>query len=248
MNGKLNNLTMTIIQKCCNHVGTTWRPRLAAIQIGKHRCHHVEIPAYSINTSTLLCIVMRHVKHVTLKKKRKVCDFRKSVLCITNTTLSITLQLLIAQSLNNNWTWMLPSSKQMALCLHCPHRLLTWFFLADNAVQTGCAFHHRSTLLQDKILPPPDCDGERRGLWARGVSWAALWFTAWGSLQSITWNCLSEFQVPSSWAVVKAACKPSSSMIEQLRFRSQTVPTSAIPRVSHVLAPQRSCKKRQFHY
>lgn len=70
MNGKLNNLTMTIIQKCCNHVGTTRRPRLAAIQIGKHRCHHVEIPAYSINTSTLLCIVMRHVKHVALKKKK----------------------------------------------------------------------------------------------------------------------------------------------------------------------------------
>lgn len=104
MNGKLNNLTMTVIQKCCNHVSTTWRPRLAAIQIGKHRCHHVEIPAYSINTSTLLCIVMRHVKHVALKKKkkRKVRDFRKSVLCITNTILNITLEQLIAWSLNNN--------------------------------------------------------------------------------------------------------------------------------------------------
>lgn len=35
-------------------------------------------------------------------------------------------------------------------------------------------------------------------------------------------------------------------MIEQLRFGSQTVPTSAIPRVSHVLAPQRSYKKGSF--
>lgn len=101
MNGKLNNLTMTIIQKCCNHVGTTRRPRLAAIQIGKHRCHHVEIPAYSINTSTLLCIVMRHVKHVALKKKRKkVGDFRKSVLCITKAIVCITLELLKAWPLN----------------------------------------------------------------------------------------------------------------------------------------------------
>lgn len=70
-NGNFNHLTMTVIQKCCNHVGTTWRPGLAAIQVGKHGCHHVEIPAYSINASTLLCIVMRHVKHVALGKKIK---------------------------------------------------------------------------------------------------------------------------------------------------------------------------------
>lgn len=104
MNGKLNNLTMTVIQKCCNHVGTTWRPRLAAIQIGKHRCHHVEIPAYSIYTGTLLCIVMRHVKHVALKKRKRneACDSRKPVPCITNTTLNITLEQFIACSLNND--------------------------------------------------------------------------------------------------------------------------------------------------
>lgn len=71
MNGKLNNLTMTVIQKCCNHVGTAWRPGLAAVQVGKHGCHHVEIPAHSIDASTLLCIVMRHVKHVAFEKRRK---------------------------------------------------------------------------------------------------------------------------------------------------------------------------------
>lgn len=100
MNGKFNHLTMTIIQECCNHVGTTWRPGLAAIQVGKHGCHHVEIPAYSIYASTLLCIVMRHVKHVALgtEKNKKVCDFSKPVLCITTAT--VTLELLIVRSLN----------------------------------------------------------------------------------------------------------------------------------------------------
>lgn len=46
--------------------------------------------------------------------------------------------------------------------------------------------------------------------------------------------------LPSSWAVVKAVGKPSSSMTEQLLFGSHMVPTSAMPRVSQVVAPHRS--------
>lgn len=46
--------------------------------------------------------------------------------------------------------------------------------------------------------------------------------------------------LPSSWAVVKAEGRPSSSMTEQLLFGSHMVPTSAIPSVSQVVAPQRS--------
>lgn len=53
----------------------------------------------------------------------------------------------------------------------------------------------------------------------------------------------SESDLPNSWAVVKAACKPSSSMTEQLLLGSHTVPTSAIPRVSHVWEPHKSYKE-----
>lgn len=45
---------------------------------------------------------------------------------------------------------------------------------------------------------------------------------------------------PSSWAVVKADGRPSSSITEQLLFGSHMVPTSAMPRVSQVEAPHRS--------
>lgn len=45
---------------------------------------------------------------------------------------------------------------------------------------------------------------------------------------------------PSSWAAVRADCSPSSSTMAQLRSGSQAVPTSAMPRVSHVVAPHRS--------
>lgn len=45
---------------------------------------------------------------------------------------------------------------------------------------------------------------------------------------------------PSSWAAVRADCSPSSSTMAQLRSGSQAVPTSAMPRVSHVAAPHRS--------
>lgn len=48
--------------------------------------------------------------------------------------------------------------------------------------------------------------------------------------------------LPSSWAVVKAEGSPSSSMTEQLRLGSHMVPTSAIPSVSQVVAPHRSCR------
>lgn len=47
--------------------------------------------------------------------------------------------------------------------------------------------------------------------------------------------------LPSSWAVVKAEGNPSSSMTEQLRLGSHMVPTSAMPSVSQVVAPHRSC-------
>lgn len=50
---------------------------------------------------------------------------------------------------------------------------------------------------------------------------------------------------PSSWAVVKAEGRPSSSITEQLLFGSHMVPTSAMPRVSQVEAPQRSCTKNK---
>lgn len=65
------------------------------------------------------------------------------------------------------------------------------------------------------------------------------------------WTCCSHFTnnattfIPSSWAVVKAEGKPSSSMTEQLLFGSHMVPTSAIPSVSQVVAPQRSWWHRQ---
>ena len=47
--------------------------------------------------------------------------------------------------------------------------------------------------------------------------------------------------IPSSWAVVKAEGSPSSSITEQLLLGSHMVPTSAMPRVSQVVAPHRSC-------
>lgn len=50
---------------------------------------------------------------------------------------------------------------------------------------------------------------------------------------------------PSSWAVVKAEGRPSSSITEQLLFGSHMVPTSAMPRVSQVEAPHRSCTKHK---
>lgn len=51
--------------------------------------------------------------------------------------------------------------------------------------------------------------------------------------------------IPSSWAVVKAEGRPSSSITEQLLFGSHMVPTSAMPRVSQVDAPHRSCGYKQ---
>lgn len=48
--------------------------------------------------------------------------------------------------------------------------------------------------------------------------------------------------LPSSWAVVKADGSPSSSITEQLLLGSHIVPTSAMPSVSQVLAPHRSCR------
>lgn len=49
-----------------------------------------------------------------------------------------------------------------------------------------------------------------------------------------------ELGLPSSWAVVKAEGRPSSSITEQLLLGSHMVPTSAMPRVSQVDAPHRS--------
>ena len=49
--------------------------------------------------------------------------------------------------------------------------------------------------------------------------------------------------IPSSWAVVKAEGSPSSSITEQLLLGSHMVPTSAMPRVSQVVAPHRSCRE-----
>lgn len=49
---------------------------------------------------------------------------------------------------------------------------------------------------------------------------------------------------PSSWAVVKAEGSPSSSITEQLLLGSHMVPTSAMPSVSQVVAPHRSCPGR----
>lgn len=63
------HLTMTIVQKGSNHISTAWRPRLASIQIGKHRCHHVVISAYPINTGTLFCIIMGHIKYMAFKNE-----------------------------------------------------------------------------------------------------------------------------------------------------------------------------------
>lgn len=60
---------MAIIQKCSNHVGTAQRPRLASIQVGKHRCHHVGISAYPINIGTLLGVIVGHIKHMALKEE-----------------------------------------------------------------------------------------------------------------------------------------------------------------------------------
>lgn len=64
-----------------------------------------------------------------------------------------------------------------------------------------------------------------------------------GCIHAFGLNVYSEAHLPNSWAVVKAACKPSSSMTEQLRLGSHTVPTSAIPRVSHVWEPHKSYKE-----
>lgn len=47
--------------------------------------------------------------------------------------------------------------------------------------------------------------------------------------------------VPISWATVKAAWRPSSSITAQLRSGEHMVPTSAIPRVSHEWCPHKSC-------
>lgn len=55
-------------------------------------------------------------------------------------------------------------------------------------------------------------------------------------------HLLSASVLPSSWAVVKAEGSPSSSMTEQLLLGSHMVPTSAMPRVSQVVAPHRSCQ------
>lgn len=62
---------MTIIQKCSNHVGAARRPRLASIQVRKHRCHHVGVSVYTIKADTLLCIIVGHIKHMTYFKNRK---------------------------------------------------------------------------------------------------------------------------------------------------------------------------------
>lgn len=142
----------------------------------------------------------------------------------------------------------MPSFKQITEHLLSPHRLFSCNLSPTQFSQTKqCGLELLSAV-------EPCCTAR---LWCfqpcQGstgcpvpVEPGASSLTASSCLQLISQNRILELQVPSSWAVVKAACKPSSSMIEQLRFRSQTVPTSAIPRVSHVLAPQRSCKKRQF--
>lgn len=49
---------------------------------------------------------------------------------------------------------------------------------------------------------------------------------------------------PSSCAAVKAACKPLSSITEQLLLGSHIVPTSATPRVSQLFWPQMSCNTK----
>lgn len=51
--------------------------------------------------------------------------------------------------------------------------------------------------------------------------------------------------IPISWATVKAACRPSSSMTAQLRSGEHMVPTSAIPRVSHEWCPHKSCREKE---
>lgn len=51
--------------------------------------------------------------------------------------------------------------------------------------------------------------------------------------------------IPISWATVKAAWRPSSSITAQLRSGEHMVPTSAIPRVSHEWCPHKSCRGRK---
>lgn len=136
---------------------------------------------------------------------------------------------------------MLPDFKQMALAL-----LSLFFFFFPLQAHTQLL---QTVLCRlDLLSRVQACSKTGLCLLPTAPGRCRLGFTASSWLQLIPGKGFAKFQVPNSWAVVKAACKPSSSMIEQLRFRSQTVPTSAIPRVSHVLAPHRSCKKRQFHY
>lgn len=67
LEGAAEPLTMAVIQKWRDRVSAAWRPRLAPVQVGKHGCHHVGIPAWAVKTGTLLSIIMRHVKHVACK-------------------------------------------------------------------------------------------------------------------------------------------------------------------------------------
>lgn len=53
---------------------------------------------------------------------------------------------------------------------------------------------------------------------------------------SPSWGAFNK--CPSSCAIVKATLKPLSSTTEQLRRGSQTLPSSANPRVSHFLSPE----------
>lgn len=144
--------------------------------------------------------------------------------------------------------WTVPSFKQITVYPPSPQRL---FSCSRSPAHSSCrldllsaAQPHSTAKLCLLLTVPGECRGPAPRRANRQQGWGALGFTSSSLLQLISRNLISKLQVPSSWAVVKAACKPSSSMIEQLRFRSQTVPTSAIPRVSHVLAPQRSCKKK----
>lgn len=89
--------------------------------------------------------------------------------------------------------------------------------------------------IQTNVIPKAACEpGE---IWNSlpGISVPAAAVTVFDLARDEKGRC-----IPISWATVKAAWRPSSSITAQLRSGAHMVPTSAIPRVSHEWCPHKS--------
>ena len=112
------------------------------------------------------------------------------------------------------------------------YSIISWHVINSQAFLLYCAFHLR-------LLCPTSPDkrafvGCLWGVESGSVYVCVRWGRVGGGGGFSVKCCAATYTWPSSWAIVKEALIPFSSLMEQLRYWSHMVPSSASPKGSRI--------------